>query len=457
MTISYIASKTGSYNATDGKIYTAYWSCQSFTVVHRFVVKQLTLKLARTGNPGKVTVSIRDTTAYVPGTLDECTKIFANTLIVADTTGAELTVTFDIPAILYPGRIYSIIMRTAAGDSSNFIVWCTSNANPYTGGKYGISTNSGASWNINYGGGGYDAYFDILGDFQLINLGSAFVGKQYGIQLKKSQKWNTDVVQYRTNLEQRNQAWSNPIRTWSMAFKHLTSGQRDKIEEVFGRSHGAYGDIVIIDPYDSTATCTFTQTALAITAVSQASKTFTVSGKYDTVFKEDRTFLVDGSTGNDGICTIASVSYDYVLLTTTITVTDTLPSAVVDGYIYQNEFELYKTYYPGELEQFNETKHCVQAATTVVTVNGSTQTEGVDYYIDDLVGWIVFVSGSVPANGAEVSVTYSFYYRVRFTTDDLGQVPNPPFWEYDELNVQEVKCNSEFVNLDSAIGGNPPA
>lgn len=458
MTTAYISNKTGTYDAVNGIFHGANWLCQSFTVPDRFVVKQATMKLARTGNCGVVTVSIRETSAYVPAMDDLCSATIAQSSVVADTTGAEITVTFLSPVVLYPGIIYALVLRAPSGDDSNFAVWCMSDTNAYTKGKFGKSIDSGVTWNVAYGDGNWDTYFEILGDFQLILIGSAFVGRNYGQHLHKREIWKTDVAQYRSNIEQRNQVWETPLRTWSMSFLHLTSAHRLKLEELCNRAHGAFGESCFIDPYDSSTTCTFTQEAMAITALSQTNKTFTVSGEHDEKFREDWTLKVSGSTGNDGVYTVVSASYDTVLLTTTITVSNTLPSTTVDGSIYRLEFPLYKTYYPGELEQYNDEKHCIQPNLVAITVDEVAKTEGTDYYLDDLVGRIIFVDGSIPADGAEISITYSFYFRVRLVSDSFENVRSTDLiWLFDDLNLIEIKCYSEFFVMSPEVGGAPPA
>lgn len=73
-----------------------------------------------------------------------------------------------------------------------------------------------------------------------------------------------------------------------------------------------------------------------IDAVSQGSKTFTISGDGDlsSTFPDDRKIIVNDSTGNDGNYTIVSTNYsapDFV-----ITVEESIPSAVADGSIGDN-------------------------------------------------------------------------------------------------------------------------
>lgn len=72
----------------------------------------------------------------------------------------------------------------------------------------------------------------------------------------------------------------------------------------------------------------------AVTGVDTTNKQFTVAGDQTATLKKDVVIRVRFSTGNDGFYTLASdATYDGTT-STTITVTETIPSAVVDGSIY---------------------------------------------------------------------------------------------------------------------------
>lgn len=80
-----------------------------------------------------------------------------------------------------------------------------------------------------------------------------------------------------------------------------------------------------ISAYLNAGTSTF-----AVTAVSQANKTFTVAGNQTATFTANKVFIVTGSTGNDKLYTVVSSTFGAA---TVITVRETLPSAVADGNI----------------------------------------------------------------------------------------------------------------------------
>lgn len=90
-------------------------------------------------------------------------------------------------------------------------------------------------------------------------------------------------------------------------------------------------------------------TQYAIDAVSQGSKTFTISddGDLSSIFPDGRTIKVNGSTGNDGLYVVDSTVYsapDFI-----ITVEEAIPSAVADGtigddiHVVNNSVSEYKT------------------------------------------------------------------------------------------------------------------
>ena len=72
-------------------------------------------------------------------------------------------------------------------------------------------------------------------------------------------------------------------------------------------------------------------TAYAITAVSTSLRRFTIAGNQTANFSAGETIRVTGSTGNNGIYTISSVTFSSP--NTWIVVNETVPSATVDGSI----------------------------------------------------------------------------------------------------------------------------
>ncbi len=72
--------------------------------------------------------------------------------------------------------------------------------------------------------------------------------------------------------------------------------------------------------------------AFPITNVSTGlNGTLVVNGDYTVEFAAGTNFFVSGSTGNDGMWTVETSSYDGGTLKTTVTVTGTIPDATIDG------------------------------------------------------------------------------------------------------------------------------
>lgn len=69
----------------------------------------------------------------------------------------------------------------------------------------------------------------------------------------------------------------------------------------------------------------------AITVVDQVNRTFTVAGNHQIDFTQDVPFFVDGSTGNDGLYSVLSSTYDGA--NTVISVRQIIVNATADGTI----------------------------------------------------------------------------------------------------------------------------
>jgi len=81
--------------------------------------------------------------------------------------------------------------------------------------------------------------------------------------------------------------------------------------------------------FTGTVTAPAGSTTYPITAVNQGLRRFTVTGPARNSLAGGQTFTVAGSTGNNGIYTVSTVSYSAP--NTTITVSEAIPSAVADG------------------------------------------------------------------------------------------------------------------------------
>jgi len=79
---------------------------------------------------------------------------------------------------------------------------------------------------------------------------NTFIGKLFGWNLKFSEEWFNDLIDYDTGKEQRNQIWSRPKRHWVLPYKLLLIANRDKLKELSSRAKGIYNVFLFDDPYD---------------------------------------------------------------------------------------------------------------------------------------------------------------------------------------------------------------
>jgi len=79
---------------------------------------------------------------------------------------------------------------------------------------------------------------------------NTFVGRLFGHDLRYREEWSTDIVDYDTGKEQRNQIWSRPKRHWILPYNTFLQEYRDKLLELRSRAHGAYRVFLFEYPYD---------------------------------------------------------------------------------------------------------------------------------------------------------------------------------------------------------------
>jgi len=79
---------------------------------------------------------------------------------------------------------------------------------------------------------------------------NTFIGKLFGYNLKYDEEWFTDLVDYDTGKEQRNQVWERPKRHWVLPYNILLETYRDKLKELCSRAKGRYNIFLFADPYD---------------------------------------------------------------------------------------------------------------------------------------------------------------------------------------------------------------
>lgn len=79
---------------------------------------------------------------------------------------------------------------------------------------------------------------------------NTFIGKLFGYDLRYREEWFTDVVDYDTGKDQRNQVWERPKRHWVLPYKVMLREYRDKLHELCSRAKGMYNIFLFEDPYD---------------------------------------------------------------------------------------------------------------------------------------------------------------------------------------------------------------
>lgn len=77
-----------------------------------------------------------------------------------------------------------------------------------------------------------------------------FVEIPFGMDLRFSERWVTDIVSYDSGKEQRNQILEQPLRTWELPYSVLKTTPRSNLIELFRRAKGQYTIFLFKDPYD---------------------------------------------------------------------------------------------------------------------------------------------------------------------------------------------------------------
>jgi len=275
-------------------------------------------------------------------------------------------------------------------------------------------------------------------------LDETFIGKKKNYPLARRKLWNTNLVQYDSNLQQTNEVWSLPQRQWGVVYKLLSAANRLKLIEAFDACRGRGRFVYISDNKDYSSVCSWTQTQYAILSLSQSDKTFTFAAAAAGRFQAGWQFKIVDSTGNDGVYTIVSSS--QTTSSTTVIVEEAIPHSVADGNVLRMYFLLHKVYYSGESYAFTEPKKDIVPSECTVTVGVSpavTQVEGSDYSLVDTDGIIKFVGGSTPADGVTISASFQFYYRAMFSSDAQEEINiDPAFYDFGTIWLTEIKRQS---------------
>jgi len=209
---------------------------------------------------------------------------------------------------------------------------------------------------------------DFVGD-------AAEFGEQW--PLRKRFIWLTDVANYDTGPEQRNQILEQPLREWPINWQWLETAARNKLLELFNRGKGRYNSFLYRDRDDyecALAEC-------SVTAVGGETTTQLIKSYYPgtaETWDEDKTDIVPG--------------------------TSFAPVVKIDGGV--------KT---------EGTHFTLDDSTGIIDWSGGSAPNG------------------ALGAGEVVTANYRFFFRVRFEADshmDIGQQQD--YYSYENLRLIEV-------------------
>lgn len=130
------------------------WKAQTYTIGtdgynQQHDIIHVRLLMYRTGNPGDITVGIRNTAAGVPFGADLCNVTVNANAFTAIGPGIWYQFDFTTTANQNLAGIYAIVCRCPLGDAVNLVNWrgrIGIGATAYTGGSVYTSINSGGAW-----------------------------------------------------------------------------------------------------------------------------------------------------------------------------------------------------------------------------------------------------------------------------------------------------------------------
>lgn len=134
---------TQASSSTNVAVYDVNWYGQTFTPpTGQTNVANIILNLTKTGTPtGTYTLEIRATSGGVPTGAALATA----TLAVGSMASGDNTFVFT-PYTVTPGTVYAMVFYNAAATVANHYKWNYATTNPYSGGQWCSSVDSGSSW-----------------------------------------------------------------------------------------------------------------------------------------------------------------------------------------------------------------------------------------------------------------------------------------------------------------------
>jgi hypothetical protein len=147
---AYEYCETDCPNAT--YVYDSYWRAQTFTAISDHDVHHVALLIFKEGDPGKLTVSIRNTSGGEPigPDLGAAADILPEEISATDHPGEWVGTSIDAVSLV-SGTTYALVVRSQGANMSNCIRWCigtVSSSNPSPMGPCYGSSDSGSSWTI---------------------------------------------------------------------------------------------------------------------------------------------------------------------------------------------------------------------------------------------------------------------------------------------------------------------
>lgn len=133
---------------SDYEVYGNEWVSQTFTITpESHSIKQVRILAYREGEPGTVTISIKETDlSGLPIGDDLTSGTFDGDTITNSTSGAWYGVVFTEDSLSYD-ETYAIVIRAEAGDADNSLHVRYDGSTPsYTGGSIVTSSNAGITW-----------------------------------------------------------------------------------------------------------------------------------------------------------------------------------------------------------------------------------------------------------------------------------------------------------------------
>lgn len=85
--------------------------------------------------------------------------------------------------------------------------------------------------------------FDMKAEVEAV----AFTGFDQSAPIRKTRAWRTDVVNFDSGVEQRQQVLDQPIRAWSVNWSLMDEAARNKLKEIHDAARGSYETFLWLD------------------------------------------------------------------------------------------------------------------------------------------------------------------------------------------------------------------